>query len=171
MMIGDSTATAVDQYLTFKIGEETYAVDVGGVQRVLEYAPIMKVPGAPPYMRGVINVMGSVVPVIDLKQKFGMGETERTIDTCIVVLELTLDSERSVIGALADSVDEVIELGADSIEPAPRIGTSINRRYIRGIGKRDDRFLMILDFGEIFVGEELTTLKEADDLLPGDPAN
>ncbi len=170
MVIDEATVTAVDQFLTFKISQETYAVEVAGVQRVLEYQPIMKVPGAPPYMRGVINVMGSVVPVIDMKQKFGMGETERTIDTCIVVLELDLDSERTLIGALADSVDEVIELGADSIEPAPRIGTSINRRYIRGIGKREDRFLMVLDFSEIFHGEELATLADGEGHVPVEQA-
>lgn len=153
-------ATSVDQYLTFKIGEESYAVDVGGVQRVLEYVPIMKVPGAPAYMRGVMNMMGSVVPVIDLKDKLGMGETARTVETCIIVLEIRFDSERSVIGALADSVDEVIELPVGSIEPAPRIGTSINRRFLRGIGKREEGFLMILDFNEVFAGEDLSTVTE-----------
>ena len=146
------------QYLTFRIAGETYAVEVGGVQRVLEYTPIMKVPGAPAYLRGVMNVMGAVVPVIDLKRKFGFGETVQSIDTCIIVLEVVLEKERAVIGALADAVEEVIELDSAAVEPTPRIGTSINRRFIRGIGKREEGFLMILDFDEVFSGEELQTM-------------
>lgn len=149
------------QYLTFKIEGETYAVDVAGVQRVLEHSPVMKVPGAPPYMRGIMNMMGSVVPVVDLKQKFGMGQTEKTIDTCIIVLEVQSASGNTIIGALADSVDEVVELPPTSIEPAPRIGTSVNRRFLRGIGKRDDQFMMILDFDEVLGDDEFSLLATA----------
>jgi purine-binding chemotaxis protein CheW len=143
------------QYLTFNLSEEVFAVDVGRVREILEITSITKVPQTPDFMRGVINLRGSVVPVIDLRLKFGMSETERTVNTCIIVVEVNMDGETIVIGSLADSVQEVIEMEPQQIEAAPHIGTHLNTDFIKGMGKHDSRFVMILDIDKIFSGAEL----------------
>src|SRR5262249_37546664 len=138
------TITEIRQYLTFKLGEEIYALDVATVREVLDFTTITKIPRTPDFMRGVINLRGNVVPVVDLRTGFGLSKTERTVNTCIVVVEVVLEGEAATIGALADSVEEVIDLEPDQIEPAPRIGIGLNTDFIRGMGKRDSRFIMIL---------------------------
>src|SRR5512139_388478 len=105
-----ATTTGTTQYLTYKLGEEVFALDISKVREILDYTTITKVPRTPEFMRGVINVRGSVVPVVDLRLKFGMTQTERTLGTCIIVLEIAVEGETIVLGALADSVQEVIEL-------------------------------------------------------------
>jgi purine-binding chemotaxis protein CheW len=110
-------------------------------------------------MAGVINLRGSVVPVVDLRLCFEMSKTESTRNTCIVVVEVLLDNESTVIGALADSVEEVIDLDPDQIEPAPRIGTRIRTEFIKGMGKRDSQFIMILDIDRVFSAEELAVVR------------
>ena len=143
------------QYLTFNLADEVFAVDVGRVREILEITSITKVPQTPDFMRGVINLRGSVVPVIDMRLKFGMTETERTVNTCIIVVEVTMDGETVVIGSLADSVQEVIEMESAQIEAAPHIGTQLNTDFIKGMGKHDGRFVMILDIDRIFSAHEL----------------
>lgn len=143
------------QYLTFNLADEVFAVDVGRVREILEITSITKVPQTPDFMRGVINLRGSVVPVIDMRLKFGMSETERTVNTCIVVVEVAMDGETTVLGALADSVQEVIDMEPEQIEAAPHIGTHLNTDFIKGMGKHDNRFVMILDIDKIFSGAEL----------------
>src|SRR5512139_3658576 len=105
-----STITETTQYLTFKLDEEIFALDVAKVREILEYSAVTKVPQTPDFMRGVINLRGSVVPVIDLRLKFGMSATEQTVNTCIIVMEIAIDQETAIVGALADSVQEVLEL-------------------------------------------------------------
>jgi purine-binding chemotaxis protein CheW len=100
-------------------------------------------------------VRGSVVPVVDLRLKFGMTKTEQSVNTCIVVLEIVLDEETTILGALADSVQEVIELEPGQIEPAPKIGTHYKTEFIKGIGKRENIFIMILDIDKVFSSNEL----------------
>jgi purine-binding chemotaxis protein CheW len=146
------------QYLTFKLDEEVFALDVAKVREILEYTGITKVPQTPDFMRGVINLRGSVVPVIDLRLKFGMSATERTINTCIIVVEVELRDETLILGVLADSVQEVIEMEPEQIEAAPHIGTHLNTDFIKGMGKHDNRFIMILDGDRIFSGEELQAI-------------
>lgn len=143
------------QYLTFNLAEEIFAVDVGRVREILEITSITKVPQTPDFMRGVINLRGSVVPVIDMRLKFGMSETDRTVNTCIIVVEVLMDGETIVLGSLADSVQEVIEMEQDHIEAAPHIGTHLNTDFIKGMGKHDNRFVMILDIDKIFSAHEL----------------
>ena len=155
-----STITETRQYLTFKLADEVFAVDVAKVREILEFSSITKVPQTPAFMRGVINLRGSVVPVMDLRLKFGMAETEKTINTCIVVVEVESGGETLVVGALADSVQEVFELEPGQIEPSPRIGTKLNTDFILGMGKHGDQFIMILDIDRVFSGEELAGLGE-----------
>jgi len=148
------------QYLTFKLEEEIFALDVAKVREILDFTDITKVPQTPDFMRGVINLRGSVVPVVDMRLKFGMSRTEKTVNTCIVVVEVTTEGETTVLGALADSVQEVIELEPAQIEPAPRIGTKLRTDFIRGMGKHDGRFVMILDIDKVFSSDEITLVQE-----------
>ena len=150
------------QYLTFTLADEVFAVDVARVREILEMPSITKVPQVPDFMRGVINLRGCVVPVIDLRLKFGMEETAQTVNTCIIVVEVEMDGENIVLGALADSVQEVIEMEPSQIEAAPHIGTHLNTEFIRGMGKHDDRFVMILDIDKVFSGAELAAVQRKD---------
>jgi purine-binding chemotaxis protein CheW len=153
------------QYLTFKLDEEVFAIDVAKVREVLDLTSITKIPRTPDFMSGVINLRGSVVPVVDLRLCFEMSKTNKTVNTCIVVVEVLLDGEPTVIGALADSVEEVIDLEPDQIQPAPRIGTHLRTDFIRGMGRRDTQFIMILDIDKVFSAEELGALKNESDKL------
>lgn len=150
--------TETVQYLTFKLADEVFALDVAKVREILELTNITKVPQTPDFMRGVINLRGSVVPVIDMRLKFSMSETEQTVNTCIIVVEISLDGDITVLGALADSVQEVVEMEPASIEPAPHIGTKMNTDFIKGMGKVDSRFVMILDIDKVFSSDELADL-------------
>ena len=156
-----SSINGTRQYLTFQLGEEIFAIDVANVREILEYTTVTRMPRAPEYMRGVINLRGSVVPVVDMREKFGMDRMEKTIDTCIVVVEVVSGDGNIVMGALVDSVQEVFELEADQIEPAPKIGTHLRTEFIAGMGKRDERFIIILDTSKVFSSDELAELTEA----------
>src|SRR6201992_1408486 len=150
------------QYLTFKLGNESFGIDVAKVREVLDFTTITEIPRTPDFMSGVINLRGSVVPVVDLRLCLHMSKTERTRNTCIVVVEVLLENEATVIGALADSVEEVIDLEPDQIQPAPRIGTQIRTDFIKGMGKRDSQFIMILDIDRVFSVEELSAVRSAE---------
>ncbi|MBN1524094.1 MAG: chemotaxis protein CheW [Spirochaetales bacterium] len=159
--MSEATAVKTGTYLTFTLGDEQYAVLVGKAREVLELSNITKVPRTPEFMRGVINLRGSVVPVCDIRLKFGMSITEKTIDTRIVVMEIALEGDTTILGILADSVQEVIELDENNIEPPPKIGTSISTDFILGMGKRNDDFIIILDIEKVFSQKEIEQMKEA----------
>lgn len=154
------------QYLTFSLDKEQFAVDIRKVREVLEFSSVTKVPRTPDFMRGVINLRGSVVPVIDLRLKLGLSRTEATIDTCVIIVEIDARGENLVLGALADSVQEVIELEEKSIEPPPRFGTRVSIDFIRGIGKRDEQFIMLLDINKVLTDEELREVSHQVDQPP-----
>jgi purine-binding chemotaxis protein CheW len=146
------------QYLTFTLDRELFALDIGSVREVLELVNITRVPRTPGFIRGVINLRGRAVPVVDLKMKFGMGETTPTVNTCIIIVEVSLDGEDVVLGALADSVQEVYEMETSQIEPPPRMGTPIKADYIRGMGKAGEQFIIILEIGRVFTALDLAAL-------------
>jgi purine-binding chemotaxis protein CheW len=151
----NNTIADTTQYLTFKLEEEVFATDIAQVREVLEYSRVTKVPRTPDYMRGVINLRGHVVPVLDLKLRFGMNRTEQTVNTCVIIVEVQLEGEKTIIGALADSVQEVIDMDASTIQPPPKIGTRLKTDFIRGMGKRDEQFVIILDIDKIFSADDL----------------
>jgi chemotaxis signal transduction protein len=155
-----SEITESRQYLTFSLDDEIFAVDVAKVREILEFSTITKVPQTPDFMRGVINLRGSVVPVIDMRLKFGMAETERTVNTCIIVVEIASGEETIVLGMLADSVQEVFEMEPGNIEPAPRIGMKLDTSFIMGMGKHEEQFIIILDIDQVFSGNELSDFVE-----------
>jgi purine-binding chemotaxis protein CheW len=146
------------QYLTFTLREELFAVNISKVREVIEFATVNAIPGMPSYMRGVINLRGAVVPVMDLRQKFGMGETKKGVDTCVIITEVMMGDKMLVLGALADAVQEVFDLLPDQIEPPPSIGTSIDTSFIKGMGKKGDDFVILLDIDKVFSTEEMATL-------------
>jgi len=149
------------QYLAFRLSDEVFAFDISKVREVLEYDTVTKVPQTPDMMKGVINLRGAVVPVIDLRIKFGMEEAEKTVNTVIIIIEIDLDGESTMLGALVDSVQEVIDLDANHIEPPPKIGTKLNTEFIKGMGKQDGQFLIILDIEKIFSADELELVQQA----------
>jgi purine-binding chemotaxis protein CheW len=159
-----STITQTTQYLSFKLDQEIFALDVAKVREILDFTTVTKVPQTPDFMRGVINLRGSVVPVMDLRLKFGMSSTEKTVNTCVIVVEMVVDGETMVLGVLADSVQEVIDLEPEQIEPAPRIGTKLNTEFIMGMGKHNEQFMMILDIDKVFSESEKAAIHgvEAD---------
>jgi purine-binding chemotaxis protein CheW len=148
------------QFLTFKLGDEVFALDISKVREVLDLTTVTKVPRTPEFMRGVINLRGSVVPVVDLRLKFGMTKTESSVNTCIIITEVTVDNDTTILGALADSVQEVLDLEPGSIAAAPKIGTKLKTEFIKGMGKRDDRFIIILDIDKVFSSDELAMVQQ-----------
>jgi purine-binding chemotaxis protein CheW len=156
----NSEESAVRQYLSFRLGEEIFAIDVTKTHEVLDYSPVTRVPQTPSFMLGVINLRGSVVPVIDLRLKFGMPGAEQTRDTCIIVMEVAVDGETSVIGARVDAVLEVMDLDEGEIEAPPRIGTKLKTEYIEGMANRGDRFMILLEIDRIFSSDEIALVQQ-----------
>lgn len=161
MSVAEITDTT--QFLTFTLAEDVFAIDVTMAREILDVCDVTRVPQTPDYMMGVINLRGSVVPVIDMRLKFGMDHVEQTRESCIVVVEVDVDGESVVVGALADSVREVLDLEPSQIEPPPRIGTRLNTEFIKGMGNLDDRFVIILDINKVFSAEELALVQGLSD--------
>ncbi len=156
-----SVSSQASQFLTYKLGDEMFAVGVAQVREVLELAPITKVPTAPDYMRGVVNVRGNAIPVVDLRLKFGLPRAPDTLHTRIIVLELKLDGEACVIGGIADSVHEVIELDPAQTTPPPTIAMRWRSEFIRGMGRRGDQFIIILDIDAVFSAADIAVIAPA----------
>ena len=152
--------TETCQYMTFKLGDELFAINVAQVREVLEVPLITKVPTAPQYMKGVVNVRGQSIPVVDLRLRFGLPKGTETVQTRIIVMELALDGEIAILGGMADSVHEVIELEPGNINPPPKIAMRWRTEFIQGLGKRGDDFIIILDFNSVFSSDELTLVRE-----------
>ena len=152
------------QYLSFTLSDEVFAVDVARVREILEFTGTTRIPQVPEYMRGVINLRGSVVPVIDLRLLFGLTRTERSINTCVIVLEIAMDEGTIIVGALADSVREVLELEPAEIEAAPRLGARLNTDFIKGMGKHNDQFLMLLDIDKLLNDDTLGAIRSTTDV-------
>ncbi len=160
-----TTENVVTSYLSFQLGGEMFATDVGKVLEILELCPITKVPRSPEYMRGVINLRGKVLPVLDTRIKFGLNAAEDNVDTCIIVLDVNMDGGVIQLGALVDSVEEVLKLSAGDIEPPPSLGSRFNPEYMLGMVKQDDAFIMILNVDKVFDSSELIVAKETSETL------
>ncbi len=163
--MNENDRTGIHQYLTFKLAEERYAINVAYIKEVLSVPRITKVPRMPEYMSGVINLRGSVVPVVDLCKKFDLGETTRGVDTGIIVIEILQNREEAdervlTVGVFSDAVEKVITIEEAEIEPAPRIGVAIDTAFIRGMGHVGDEFIIILNINRILTGTEIETLQE-----------
>lgn len=152
--------TKINSYLSFKLGEEEFAAHVGKVLNILEMTKITEVPKAPSYMKGVINLRGTVLPVIDTRIKFGMPPTVYTTNTCIIVLDIDMDGESIHVGALVDSVQAVLEIEKAQIMPPPSIGSKYKSEFIEGVANIDDKFIMILNMDMVFSSDEITSMKD-----------
>jgi len=151
----------VNQYLTFKLGDEEFGLTIAKVREVLDFTSLTKVPQTPDYMCGVLNLRGSVVPVVDLKLKFGLQQTARTVNTCIIIVEIEIDGEFTVLGVLADAVHQVVEIAAEQVEPAPKIGTRLDTAFIQGMGQLEEDFVVILDIDKVFSLDEIAGVRAA----------
>ncbi len=156
--MSENSVSKISSYLTFKLGEEEFAAHVGKVLNILEMTRITEVPKAPSYMKGVINLRGSVLPVIDTRIKFGMSATECSASTCIVVMDIDLEGESVHVGALVDSVQAVIEIDAAAIMPPPSLGSKYRPEFIVGVANVGESFVMILNMDEVFSSEEISDL-------------
>ena len=149
------------QYVTFSLCDELFGVEVSRAREILSLTPVTKVPQTPDYLLGVINLRGQVVPVVDMRLKLGLSAGEDTEDTCIIVVEVQVDGEAIIVGALADAVREVMEIRADQIEPPPKLGTRLKTEFITGMGKVDEQFMILLNIDRVFNSEDLAFVQDA----------
>ena len=158
----DVTSMEENLYLTILLDNEFLALEVAQVREVQDMCPITRVPNTLKYMRGVINLRGSVIPVIDLRLKFGLSATKETIDSRIVVIEINLDESETVVGMLSDSVHDVIDIADDQIDTSPLMGDQWRTDFIRGIGKHNDQFILMLDINRVFSATESPSISGTD---------
>lgn len=150
------------QFLTFRIGHENYGLELSQTREIIEYSGITEVPLMPSFLRGVINLRGEVVPVIDLAVRLGRKAIEVQRRTCIIVVELNNNDQHHVLGLLADAVSEVIEMDDENIEDAPSFGANIRAEFIQGIAKQGEEFVVLLDANNALSIRELAHLVEAE---------
>ncbi|WMW64690.1 chemotaxis protein CheW [Nitratidesulfovibrio liaohensis] len=150
----NTTAGSLLQLVTFKVAEEEYGVDILSVQEIIRHTGITKVPSAPAFVEGILNLRGRVIPIIDIRKRFGLAAIEPDQQTRIVVFAL----ESGVIGCLVDSVSEVLRLPSAMVDEPPAVIAGVDSKYILGVGRLDDRLLILLDFGQVLTGEELDAL-------------
>lgn len=143
------------QYLTFHLAGEEYAIDILQVREIIEYDALTKVPMTPPWVRGVINLRGSVVAVIDLTVKFGQPESPVGKRTCIVIVEVDLGGERTIMGVVADAVSQVMDLPSQEIMAPPAFGTMVRTDYLKGMGKAGKKFVLILEADRVLSADDL----------------
>jgi purine-binding chemotaxis protein CheW len=174
MEIKEKEEVLQQQYLTFFLADEEYAINIQRVKEIIEYTTVTKVPKVPEWIRGVINLRGNVVPVVDLAVRFGLAEGPVTKTTCIVIVEVEQDSERTAMGVIADAVNQVIDLTPKDIEEPPAFGTRVRLEYLFGMGKLGKKFALILNIDTVLSNTELltvSTLKAAATETHGDVDN
>lgn len=150
----------LNSFLTFRLGDELFAANVGKVIEILEVPKITKVPRSPDFMRGVVNLRGSVLSVIDSRIKFGMPVVQDTINTCIIVMVVKVEGQDITLGAIVDSVQEVMEIDNSQMQEMPTIGSKYKSEFIEGMVKRDDQFIMILNIDALFSSNEVLLLND-----------
>jgi purine-binding chemotaxis protein CheW len=158
MEIKEQEEAVQQQYLTFFLADEEYAINIQRVKEIIEYTTVTKVPKVPEWIRGVINLRCNVVPVVDLTVRFGLQERPVTKTTCIVIVEVEQDSERAVMGVIADAVNQVIDLAPKDIEEPPAFGTRVRLEYLFGMGKLGKKFALILNIDSVLSNTELLTV-------------
>ncbi|MCC7081046.1 MAG: chemotaxis protein CheW [Burkholderiales bacterium] len=159
----DASAAASDQrqYLTFLLGGEAYAIAILRIKEIIEYGQLTSVPMMPAFVRGVINLRGAVVPVVDLQARFGRSSAQVSKRTCIVIVEIAAQEEVQVIGLMVDQVNEVVEIPASDVEPAPSFGGGLRTEFIAGMGKLGGKFVVLLDLDAVLSVDELASLGHA----------
>jgi purine-binding chemotaxis protein CheW len=149
------------QYLTFSLAGESFAIGILAIKEIIEYRGVTEVPMMPAAVRGVINLRGAVVPVLDLLARFGKPSSEIGKRTCIVIVEVAIDDERQVLGVMVDAVSEVLDIPATDIEPPPSFGARVGREFIAGMGKVHGKFVILLDMNRVLATEDLGAIAHA----------
>lgn len=149
-----------NQYLTFMLGGEMFAIPILNIKEIIEYGHLTTVPMMPGFIRGVINLRGSVVPVVDLSARFGRESTATSRRTCIVIIEIQSEDELQDIGVVVDTVNEVLEIPAQEVERAPSFGAVIRTDFIQGMGKINGKFVIILNVNHVLSLDEMTMLSQ-----------
>ena len=162
-MIDEEILQTTNSYLTFQLGDERFAVHVSKLLNILELIPITKVPKSPEFLKGVINLRGSVLGVIDIKMKFDFPITEYTKETCILVLQVLMDEDVTEVGAIVDSVHDVIEIEEKEILPPLSVGIKFKSEFVTGVINFNDKFIMVLDIDKIFSIEQIKGI--LDDII------
>ena len=148
-----------NKFLTFKLGDESYAIPIMKIKEIIGMMPITKVPKLPEFIKGVINLRGKIIPVIDLRIKFGLEEKEYDERTSIIVMEIQTETSSGTDGIVVDTVSEVIDIPPSDIEPPPEYGGSINQEFLTGMGKTAGNVIMLLDADKIFTSKEKEILE------------
>lgn len=149
------------QYLTFNLGGEVFAIGILAIKEIIEYGNLTEVPMMPDFIRGVINLRGAVVPVVDLSARFGRAGSKISRRTCIVIIEMKADGERQDVGVIVDAVNEVLEILPHDIEPAPTFGAKIRTDFINGMGKVNGKFVILLNVNRVLSVDEMAALADA----------
>jgi purine-binding chemotaxis protein CheW len=149
--------------LSFKLGDEFFAIEVTRIMKIVEVPRITKIPKAPVFLKGVINHGGMVLPIVDLHNKFDLDPIEFTVNTCILILNIRLQNESIVLGALVDAVLEVVEMKEEEVQDPPTMGKQYNADFIRGMIRQKDQFMMLLEVDSVFSAEDLDQISEIKD--------
>lgn len=157
---GSSLADKAGQYLTFVLGEEIYGLEILKVQEIIGMMTVTRVPRTPEYVRGVINLRGKVIPVIDLRSKFNMEVREDTSRTCIIVVQVKSANHQVTMGIIVDEVSEVLGVAGEQIEPAPSFGSDVKTEFILGMGKVGSKVVMLLDVDKVLSWGEIASLNQ-----------
>lgn len=163
--VGEALASEAGQYLTFMLSGESYAIGILSLKEIIEYDTLTEVPLMPACIRGVINLRGAVVPVMDLQARFGRKRSEVTKRTCIVIVEVASNDQHTLIGVVVDAVNEVLDIEPNAIEPAPSFGSRIRNDFIRGIGKVRGRFVILLNVDQVLSLDVADALAQAEGLV------
>lgn len=156
----DKNTVSSMQVLSFVLDGDWFGVEISGIQEVLEYRQVAKVPRTPDFMLGVINLRGKVIPVVDLRRHFQMKLAEPTVDSCIIIVHVEIDGEETPLGIMADRVQEVVEIAVEDINPPPRIGNRINGAFIYGMARHEEQFIILLRLSRVFSADELHKVLE-----------
>lgn len=146
------------QFLAFQLGGETFAIDIQSIKEVIQYGSLTEVPLMPAFLRGVLNLRGAVVPVIDLAVRFGKAPTDIARRTCVVILEVAHQGELTELGIIVDNVSEVLDIGASAIEPAPAFGSRLRSEFLAGVARVGERFVILLDVNHVLSVDEMADL-------------
>lgn len=153
------------QVLSFELDNDHFAIEIGIIQEVIEYRKVTRVPRCPDFMQGVINLRGQVIPVVDLRVYFGMTAKAPDLDTCIIIIDINIDDEHCAIGIIADSVQEVVEFDVSEIRPAPKIGLSVDNRFIYGMVEQGQHIMVLLSVQKVFNADELHEMIDSSSVL------
>lgn len=149
------------KYLTFRLASEDYGLEILKVQEIIGMLPVTRVPKMPAFVRGIVNLRGKLIPVIDMRAKFGMAAQADTDKTCIIVVQVNLQEQRLTIGVIVDNVSEVLNIQQDQLEPPPSIGASLDTEFLLGIGKVAEKVVILLDIDRVLTGDETSQVLSA----------